>query len=166
MYSDDSRHEHIKEIQRLLYAISFGNNNVSIIFPDGIYGDETKESVRSFQREYGLSADGNVSPETWDAIVRVHRSLYPTIIRPDVFKEKMVLMPGNSGDAVYFIQLMLNCIGRKYGNIPILKLTGIYDADTQNALNVFKEISGHEVRSEGVDAHFLNAITSAFNKCV
>lgn len=166
MYSDDNKQDHIKEIQQLLYEISFGNTNVSIVFPDGIYKDETEESVRSFQKEYGLYVDGKVSPETWDEIVHVYRDLYLEIIKPDVFREKMILMPGSSGEAVYFMQLMLNCIGSKYGNIPILELTGVYDADTQNALNAFKEISGHEFRSEGVDVHFWNAITSEFNKCV
>lgn len=37
--------------------------------PDGIFGANTEEAVRVFQRMHGLSVDGVVGPKTWDALL-------------------------------------------------------------------------------------------------
>ena len=34
---------------------------------DGMYGDETRENVIAFQREKGLTVDGLLGPDTWNA---------------------------------------------------------------------------------------------------
>lgn len=37
------------------------------ITPDGVYGNETREVTMNFQREKGLTVDGEIGPQTWDA---------------------------------------------------------------------------------------------------
>ena len=37
------------------------------ITPDGLWGDETRRVALAFQKEKGLSQDGLVGPETWNA---------------------------------------------------------------------------------------------------
>jgi N-acetylmuramoyl-L-alanine amidase len=53
LYKFGSRGEVVKQIQRALHLIE-----------DGIYGRQTEEAVRAFQREHGLKADGIVGPAT------------------------------------------------------------------------------------------------------
>jgi len=40
---------------------------------DGDFGPKTLESVKAFQREFGLSADGIVGPKTWKKIYEINR---------------------------------------------------------------------------------------------
>lgn len=164
MYSDDQKRDHIKELQRLLYEISFFNKRIPLIIPDGIYGPETSGAVRIFQQEYGLSVTGNVDFETWEKLIQVYKFYMPDIIKPDIFKRDTVLIPGSAGNAVYMIQLMMNAIGRLYANIPVIAMTGVYDADTERSVDSFKDISGHDKKLEGIDVHLWNDIVSKFNK--
>ena len=50
-YTDDQKTRHISELQRYLYSISHYNENIPRVMPDGIYGLETQEAVRAFQKE-------------------------------------------------------------------------------------------------------------------
>lgn len=38
--------------------------------PDGIFGEETEQAVRAFQRAHGLQTDGAVGPKTLQALER------------------------------------------------------------------------------------------------
>jgi peptidoglycan hydrolase-like protein with peptidoglycan-binding domain len=39
---------------------------------DGYYGPETASIVRQFQSDYGLVVDGEVGPQTWNALFGVY----------------------------------------------------------------------------------------------
>lgn len=164
MFSYGQKREHIKELQRFLHEISYYNPRIPRINPDGIYGQETSDAVKIFQREYGLTATGNADSDTWKKLAEVNSFYYPAIIRPDVFGNDTVIIPGSAGPAVYFIQVMLNTIGNGYKNMPVIELTGIYDAPTERSVNMYKRVSGSNVGREGVDAELWNKIVSSFNK--
>ena len=54
------------EIQTILDRMDFDLGPAGI---DGIYGRKTKQAVRKFQQKYGgLSVDGIVGPQTWEAL--------------------------------------------------------------------------------------------------
>ena len=58
-----SRGEEVKQIQTKLKRWGYYNGNV-----DGIYGSQTQEAVRYFQRKNGLSVDGIAGPKTLEAM--------------------------------------------------------------------------------------------------
>ena len=58
-----SRGEEVKQIQTKLKRWGYYNGNV-----DGIYGSQTQEAVRYFQRKNGLSVDGVAGPKTLEAM--------------------------------------------------------------------------------------------------
>ncbi len=166
MYSEEQRREHTKELQQLLYEISHYNIIIPRIIPDGIYGVETADAVRIFQREYGLEPTGTVDDETFRRIAEVNLDFYKEIKKPDIFKRNSLIIPGSAGPIVYMIQLMLNTIGNKFINIPIVQLTGIYDAPTENSVELFRNVSGSNTASEGVDIDLWNELVSKFNELV
>ena len=49
-YTDEQKLRHISELQRYLYSISHYNKKIPRILPDGIYGPETTQAVRTFQQ--------------------------------------------------------------------------------------------------------------------
>lgn len=59
----NSRGEQVKTLQRLL--VGFGYD----LKVDGAFGTITDRHVRSFQRKYGLSADGIVGEKTWSKLL-------------------------------------------------------------------------------------------------
>ncbi len=166
MYSDEQKREHIRELQRYLYEISFYNKRIPAILPDGIYGTETALAVEIFQKSYGLASTGSADNETYDKISKVHNYFYTPIKKPDVFKRDSMLIPGSNGPVVYQVQIMLNAIGKRYLNMPVTSITGIYDAPTEHAVNIFKNLSGNEGNGEGIDVELWNAIVSQFNMMV
>ena len=60
-YSDEAR-----EVQSQLNWLGYGCTP-----EDGIYGPETEGLVRRFQSDYGLVVDGEVGPQTWNALFGV-----------------------------------------------------------------------------------------------
>lgn len=59
----NSRGEQVKTLQRLL--VGFGYD----LKIDGVFGTLTDKTVRTFQRKYGLSADGIVGEKTWKKLL-------------------------------------------------------------------------------------------------
>ncbi|NEQ72419.1 MAG: peptidoglycan-binding protein [Okeania sp. SIO2C9] len=55
-----SRGEDVEYLQRRLNGIGFGS-----LVVDGIFGVATEESVKKFQKYYGLTVDGIVGSQTW-----------------------------------------------------------------------------------------------------
>lgn len=143
IYSEEQKKEHVRELQEYLYAISFYNDNVIRVIPDGIFGTETSLSVRSFQTEYGLLVTGEVNRDTWNKIVSVYRdyvALPPCTI--DAFPStNFILGKERKGSLVYILQAMVKAISLTYGNVPNVNVTGIYDDDTALAVKTIQQVA-------------------------
>ncbi len=63
-----SRGENVSIVQWALNIINQGWGNATQLSVDGIFGSATETAVRAFQRRMGLSVDGVVGRQTWNAI--------------------------------------------------------------------------------------------------
>ena len=61
----NDRQKAIMELQQKLYDVSKVQKDIPPVIPDGIFGDETEESVKAFQRKFGFSETGRVDFELW-----------------------------------------------------------------------------------------------------
>ena len=68
-----SRGQPVSIIQYYLKFLSLFNNTLPEISVDGVFGEATENAVRTFQREHGLTADGVVDEDTWNAILEEYR---------------------------------------------------------------------------------------------
>ncbi|MEE1139390.1 MAG: peptidoglycan-binding domain-containing protein, partial [Acutalibacteraceae bacterium] len=63
----------IKELQQMLRDIAKTDSDIISVIPDGIFGEETEDSVKSFQRKKGQTDTGVVDYELWQAIAAEHK---------------------------------------------------------------------------------------------
>lgn len=142
-YRKNDKTENIKEVQRYLYSISHFSENIPEVHPDGFFGAKTEDAVRAFQQEYNLPVTGEINHLTFDTIVIVYRHLAASPPEKiDIFPEcEYSLSEGDKNDIVYFLQIMLCSIHKKYPDIPQIKINGIYDRNTADAVKYIQKIS-------------------------
>lgn len=62
----------VMKIQEQLNAISNNYPLIPKLVPDGIFGEQTQQAVRTFQSVFGLTADGIVGSRTWYRIQDIY----------------------------------------------------------------------------------------------
>lgn len=140
-YTQTQQTEHIRELQGFLHGISFYNDAIPRLIPDGFYGDSTAGAVRAFQQYYGLRVTGETNQATWEKIVQIYQELVgqpPQELR--VFPQRTVLMPGEQGYPVLIVQSILHALAEIYDTVPPVQITGEYDSETQRAVQPFQKL--------------------------
>ena len=143
-YTPQQKRAHIKELQQMLYALSFYDARIPRIVPDGIYGRETALAVRAFQQDNNLRPTGETNRATWDAIVQAYLENVAKQAKPlDIYPEGVQhITVGDEGLAVSIIQAMLNFLSLTFDNLEAIPVTGKYDTVTQQAVQAFQRHSG------------------------
>ena len=62
-------------IQFYLSTVNMFYQTVPAVDIDGIYGPETANAVRTFQRQFNLTQDGIVGKATWDKLYKIYLEL-------------------------------------------------------------------------------------------
>ena len=70
-----SRGENVRTIQRQLNAVARNYPLINRLVADGIYGEKTAQSVRTFQRIFTLPVTGVVNFPTWYKISDVFNAV-------------------------------------------------------------------------------------------
>lgn len=150
MYYINDRAGAIYNVQRFLYFLSKNDYNVPIVYPDGIYGLETRSAVRAFQALQGISESGIVNYDTFTRLVNEYRKALRAAAPPErvrIFPRLLLnrsILPGEESSLVSILQAMLLTIGIAYDELLELKINGIYDKATENIVNKIKLASGME----------------------
>ena len=117
---------------------------------DGIFGQQTENAVRAFQRIFDLTEDGIVGKSTWYQMVR----LYVGVTRLAELESEGQrfagiswqspgnLQSGSSGQSVRQLQYMLNVVSEFVSSIPTVAEDGIFGPATQNAVRAFQQFAG------------------------
>ena len=143
------------DLQYFLRFIAQFDPAVSAPAIDGVFGAETEESVRSFQRQYGLPVTGVVNTATWQAIYDAYQGMLASL-PAGYFSDSTEPYPGfpvrlgSRGEEVRRIQNYLNVISDAYPQIPKLSPDGVFGPSTQAAVLAFQSLFG--LREDGVVA--------------
>lgn len=155
----------IRQIQTMLREISFYDEDIERVIPDGIYGNGTEESVRSFQRKYNLYETGEVDNDTWDKIIEVydktHRENKRSVCIKVIDETAIPIKVGDASASLYVIQAMMLALSGEFANLDEVAITGIYDSKTQSAAEKIMIISGLEPKSE-LDREFINSLSELY----
>ena len=161
-YTQQQRREHIREIQRMLYELSFFEKRIPLIVPDGIYGRETALAVKTFQQIYGLRPTGEVNHATWEMLAAEHLDKIrrePASL--DLFpKDRDHIGKGDRGIEVYAVQALLAALADVFGNLAAPEVTGLYDSETERAVGEFQSIGLRPVTGQ-TDRETWNLLAAA-----
>ncbi len=143
-YTPQQRRAHVRELQRMLHGLSYYDERIPRVIPDGIYGRETALAVRAFQQVNNLRPTGETNRATWDAIVNAYLENVARIAKAiDAYPQNTKSITiGDEGLAVYIIQAMLNLLSVAFDNMKAVPVTGKYDAETKRAVQEFQRRSG------------------------
>jgi len=136
----------IRALQTMLRVLAENNDDYKALIPDGIYGPDTMEAVRVFQRRSRLPVTGVTDLETWNYIAEEYALALVEIVQPQVLA--VLLNPGQSiclgekNAAVYLAQVILAVLSESYHCVDAPPITGILDVPTRDSLAAFQRLSG------------------------
>jgi len=144
-----ARGENVVLLQFLLDTISEFYDSVQSPFQTGIFDNATMQSVKDFQRAFGLTQDGIVGPGTWRALYDTYHGIVGNVEIPPQGNQDYpgtALRQGSSGNSVKLIQNYLNAIAEGLGIsadvMPRLTADGIFGPATDRAVRAFQSIFG------------------------
>lgn len=136
----------IRSLQTMLRTIASIEPNQVNVMPDGIYGPQTAQAVRSFQRRMGLPVTGVVDNLTHEQIVKSYERAW---IEADKARPVQVTLDplqtirrGEKHHLVYLVQSMLTVLSLLLPQIPRPDHTGVMDPKTVEALAAFQSYAG------------------------
>ena len=145
-----SRGPDVVQMQAMLNRIGQNYPAIPRVTADGIFGQQTENAVRAFQRIFNLTEDGIVGRSSWYQMVR----LYVGVTRLAELESEgqrfagiswqapASLQSGSSGQSVRQLQYMLNVVSQFVNSIPTVAVDGIFGGATQSAVRAFQRFAG------------------------
>ena len=137
----------VEQVQFWLNTLAQYESAIPSLAVDGRYGAATASAVRAFQRRYGLTVDGVVGRETWNAIYNEFRSIQSDNGTPNAYPGT-ALREGASGQNVRLVQFWLKIARTVYSRLNDLTVDGRFGAATTAAVKRFQTYFG--LTSDGV----------------
>lgn len=158
----------IATLQYYLDFIASFYDTIPDITIDSVFGEETRNAVLAFQRQFGLPQDGIVGRQTWyalqdqyDAILRAlpdeYRS-YSSLLYPGYF-----ITTGATGKVVEQLQTFINTIAEYNPSVPSVTVDGVFGPGTQEAVRQIQRLTGQNP-SGAVGPLTWNAIVNLYNQ--
>ena len=158
----------VLNVQYYLDYISLFVPSVSGVVIDGSYGPRTTESVKSFQKTYGLPETGAVNRATWDRMESVYYGIVSEIDYEYIGGRILpfpgrILSEGVEGSDVRVLQEYLNYIADYYQQIPKVNVDGIFGGGTARQVAAFKSVFDLPGTPTRVNAATWNAMSSIYD---
>ena len=143
-------------LQRQLNRITKDYPFLGLLTVDGIFGSRMTETVKRFQKQFNLTADGVVGRQTWYKISYIYVSVKDLAeltsegetaagTLSDGTWGDTVLRVGSSGSAVEQLQFWLNTLAQYESSIPSVTVDGVYGSGTAGAVRAFQRRYGLSV---------------------
>ena len=157
----------IRNIQYFLNYLSEFYSEIPQIAIDGVFGSETENAVKAFQRLFELPITGTVDLPTYDTLYRTYLGFIDTLpfkyFEGEIYPYPGIpLRLGSQSEVVRLLQEYLNYISQFYNQRPSVTPTGYFGERTEEAVIAFQRFSGIEANGT-VGAATWNAITSLYN---
>ena len=135
----------VRNLQYYLTVIGAYYEAVLPVEITGYFGEETENSLKSFQRVFGIPETGRLDRATKNDLYRAYMGIVEAV-RPEYVSVALypgtVLREGARGDSVRIIQEYLTYINQTYPNIPAVSNTGYFGPITRQAVTEFQRQFG------------------------
>ncbi|MBE6729975.1 MAG: spore cortex-lytic protein [Ruminococcaceae bacterium] len=151
----------VTALQYYLNVIAYFNGNINSMPIDSVFGEQTKNSVTSFQQYFSLPITGVVDRNTWNKITEVYANIVDNLpegyagVKAEVYPG-YVLSEGMRGENVRNLQTYLSRIADSIPQIPKITPDGIFGPNTANAVREFQRIYGLPVTGNVGPATWFN----------
>lgn len=110
---------YVQLLQSTLKKLGFYTGEI-----DGIFGSQTLDAVKYFQREFGLSADGIVGSLTWNALTPYLNGTYFDIVPTDIIYPYSIMMMNIRDLVNKYPFLELSYYGQSVmgKNLPVIRI--------------------------------------------
>ncbi len=141
----------VRTIQTQLNRISKDYPSIpKIPTPDGVFGVETENAVREFQRIFNLTVDGIIGKATWYkikyifvAVANLAELESEGIRLADIPKQFVTdIRRGDSGDPVRVLQYYLATVAAFNNAVPSVAIDGVFGQNTFDAVIAFQREYG------------------------
>ena len=142
-------------LQRQLNRITKDYPFLGLLTVDGIFGRKMTETVKKFQRQFNLTADGVVGRSTWYKISYIYvsvKDLAELTSEGETFSGTLsdgswnfgssVLKQGSTGSEVEQVQFWLSTLAQYESSIPSVTVDGVYGSGTAAAVRAFQRLYG------------------------
>lgn len=165
-YTAEQKRTHVYEVQNALYEVRRSGQPLPELIPDGIYGEETTETVRRYQTLRRLPPTGTVDQTTWKTLMDEYYQILsmrgqPMRIVP-YLAGPLALGHGTVTPGVGMAQIMLWALSAHYENIKPVPITMTLDDATFEQLHTVQRISNLPERNV-LDNATWDALTALFN---
>ena len=135
----------VSHLQYYLAVIGAYYEAVQPVEITGYFGEETENSLKSFQRVFGIPQTGVLDRQTRNDIYRAYMGIVETV-KPEytavVLYPNIVLREGENNDYVRILQEYLTFIHDTYPNIPAVNNTGYFGPLTKQSVMEFQRQFG------------------------
>ncbi len=143
--------ENVRRMQLYLNRISVNYPAIpKIVAVTGRFDENTENSVKAFQRIFGLTADGVIGKATWYKIIYIFDAVtrLAELEGEGVGYENLPLQfegdlsQGDQGGQVVSLQYFLVLLSRFVDFLPEITVDGTYGQATANAVSAFQQYKG------------------------
>lgn len=135
----------VSHLQYYLAVIGAYYEAVQPVEITGYFGEETENSLKSFQRVFGIPQTGVLDRQTRNDIYRAYMGIVETV-KPEytavVLYPNIVLREGENNNYVRILQEYLTFIHDTYPNIPAVNNTGYFGPLTKQSVMEFQRQFG------------------------
>ena len=135
----------VRSLQYYLAVIGAYYENVLPVTITGYFGQQTEDSVKSFQKVFGLPETGVVDLATWNDLYRAYTGITESV-EPN--PETVALFPGTllregqTSEDIRTLQEYLTFISKTYPDIPPVNATGYFGPVTKSSVTAFQKRFG------------------------
>ena len=140
--------DQIKNIQHFLRKISYHDERIPYIIPDGDYNDQTQKAIAAFQKAHGLEKTGDLDEKTqnkikeiYNEVIKIHSDPSLVNIFPHAYTK---ILPGEYNENLKVIQAMLQGLTKKFTNLGSIGITGVNDTQCSNVIKNIQKYSNLE----------------------